>query len=271
MALTGNKNLNPGRSSGATSPAPGWGCGALGAVAWEGWDAHPVWHGFLRRHSDDGQPLDFSPDSEAQRRNWHRLRQHFEGAPELTLVRQVHGNQVHVAAAGNRVRREGDGQVSATPGLILGILTADCVPLLMLDPQAQVVAAIHAGWRGVMAEIATAGVARMLALGARRERIQALLGPAIGWCCFEVDRELAERFALAFPNGRERAREGGPGKAFLDLHGLLSDQLCRAGLPPQGIHRAPHCTRCESAQFFSRRAAGGTITGLQLSFIGVRG
>ncbi|HLH76376.1 MAG TPA: peptidoglycan editing factor PgeF [Candidatus Binataceae bacterium] len=248
----------------------GWRQGALGGTLWAPWDEYPLWHGFLHRRSQAGLPLNFSPAAQASSSNWNRLREHLEGAPELVLMRQVHGSQVHVVAAQERALRPCDGLVSVTPGLVLGILTADCVPLLMLDPQARVVAAVHAGWRGVMGEIAVTAVAQMVALGARPERVQALLGPAIGWCCFEVDRELAARFARTFPTARERTREGRPGKAFVDLHGLLSDQLCGAGLTPDAIHKAPHCTCCHSDEFFSRRGEGGSINGLQLSFVGLR-
>jgi YfiH family protein len=268
MQQIANRNLNPAPSKRAT--APDWGKGALGAALWTAWQEYPLWHGFLPRCGTDGLALDFSLAGQARESNWDRLRNQLEGAPELILMRQVHGSQVHVVSHGDRALRQGDGLVSAAPGLVLGILTADCVPLLMLDPQAGVVAAIHAGWRGVMAQIATVGVARMVTQGARPERIQALLGPAIGWCCFEVDHELAARFARAFATAPERIRAGLPGKALLDLHGLLSDQLRAAGLPADAIHRAPECTRCQSDKFFSRRGEGGNISGLQLSFIGLR-
>ncbi len=104
---------------------------------------------------------------------------------------------------------EGDGMVTAAPGTALGIFTADCVPLLMVDAERRVVSALHAGWRGTLAGIAAEGVHAMVALGARPASIRAALGPSIGLCCFEVDAALAETFAREIPGAAAHARFGG--------------------------------------------------------------
>jgi YfiH family protein len=182
---------------------------------------------------------------------------------------------------------EGDGMVTATPGIALGIFTADCVPLLMVDAERRIVAALHAGWRGTLAGIAAEGVHAMVALGARPASIRAALGPSIGLCCFEVDAALAETFAREIPGAAAHAHPGNlpretpaadfqdtaspgvrPGKAYLDLRAIIRLQLASEGLNPASIANVGPCTRCANERYFSRRGAGGITSGLQMSFIG---
>jgi YfiH family protein len=118
------------------------------------------------------------------------------------------GNDIEVVGPAH-VGPEGDGMVTAATGLALGIFTADCVPILMVDAERRIVAALHAGWRGTLAGIAAAGVHAMVALGARPASIRAALGPSIGLCCFEVDAALAETFAREIPGATAHARPGG--------------------------------------------------------------
>jgi copper oxidase (laccase) domain-containing protein len=121
----------------------------------------------------------------------------------------------------------------------------------------------------------------MTHLGAHPSNLRAALGPSIGQCCFEVDKELADRFSTKleennrfspFPQGKglgvRFSRPGQPGKAYLDLRAILTHQLERAGLAPTNITNIGPCTKCANAQFFSRRAANGQTTGLNLSFVG---
>ena len=201
--------------------------------------------------------------------NWERLRR---AVPDLKLVarlNQVHGNVVHAATSYTAaLRRPGDGLVTAEPGVILGIFSADCVPILMVDSKRKVAGALHAGWRGVIADIADAGVRAMTLLGARASDIRAAMGPSIGPCCFEVDADLGDRFGREIDGARNHTRAGRRSKAFIDLRAVVRDQLERAGLAPANIASVGPCTRCAPDRFFSRRAAGGTTTGLQMSFIG---
>src|SRR5262249_59737896 len=95
------------------------------------------------------------------------------------------------------------------------------------------------------------------------------LGRSIGLCCFEVDRELADRFAREIPSSPAHSRAGRPGKAHLDLRGIVRDQLVEAGVPGDSITLTGPCTRCESARYFSRRSAGGAVTRLPQRLIGV--
>ncbi len=208
-------------------------------------------------------------DARAVDANWQRLRRE---VPELELVarlNQVHGNMVHIATRDTAaIRPPADGSVTAEPGVMLGIFSADCVPILMVDAKRKIAGAMHAGWRGVIADIAGAGVDAMAQLGARASNICAAMGPSIGPCCFEVDADLGDRFGCEIAGARQHVRAGRPGKAFIDLRAIVRDQLERAGLAPTNITSVGPCTRCASDRFFSRRAAGGKITGLQMSFVG---
>ena len=242
------------------------------------WADRGIWHGFLGRSGGVSQgpfaSWNFSylaGDSPAAvRTNWRRLQAAFPPAAEFVQVHQVHGNRVQVVDSQSRgVTAVADGMVCAAPNLILGILTADCVPILLLDQHAKVAGALHAGWRGVIANIVAAGVSAMVALGARRERIEAALGPAIGACCFEVDLELARRFEAEIAQAGRHVRAGVRDKAFIDLKGVIGDQMTREGLATDAVTNVAICTRCASERFFSRRAAKGGATGLQLSFIGL--
>jgi YfiH family protein len=208
-------------------------------------------------------------DERAVDSNWERLRRE---VPELTLVarlNQVHGNDVHAATRDTAgLRPPGDGIVTAEPGVMLGIFTADCVPILMVDSKRKIAGALHAGWRGVIADIADAGVRAMVQLGARASDIRAAMGPSIGQCCFEVNAELGDRFCREIAGASKHAKAGRPDKAFINLRAVVRDQLARAGLAPTNITSVGPCTRCSSERFFSRRAAGGKTTGLQMSFVG---
>lgn len=200
--------------------------------------------------------------------NWRRLRE-VVGETSIARCHQVHGTNVRVVTRENIAEKpEGDGMVTAEPGILLAVASADCVPILMTDARCEIVGAIHSGWRGVIAGIAEEGVRMMESLGAKPRDIRAALGPSIGQCCFEVDEELAHRFAREVAGSDRYSRPGRPGKSQLDLRAIVTDQLMRAGLPREWIISVGPCTKCANNSFFSRRADGSS--GLQLSFIGVR-
>jgi YfiH family protein len=208
-------------------------------------------------------------DERAVDANWKRLRREVPDLKLIARLNQVHGNVVHAATRETAaLRPPGDGVVTAEPGVILGIFSADCVPILMVDSKRKIAGAFHAGWRGVVADIAGAGVRAMVTLGARASDIRAAMGPSIGQCCFEVDAELGERFGREISGAQNHTKVGRPGKAFIDLRAVVRDQLERAGLKAANIASVGPCTRCASDRFFSRRAASGKTTGLQMSFVG---
>jgi YfiH family protein len=242
------------------------------------WPDTSICHGFIGRTGGVGTDAFASmnlsywvgDDERAVDTNWQRLRRE---VPELKLVarlNQVHGNVVHAATRDTAtLRPAGDGIVTAEPGVMLGIFSADCVPILMVDSEHKVAGAMHAGWRGVISDIANAGVHAMTQLGAHASDIRAAMGPSIAQCCFEVDADLGDRFGREIEGAQNHTRAGRPGKAFIDLRAVVRDQLERAGLAPANIASVGPCTRCASDRFFSRRAAGGKTTGLQMSFVGL--
>jgi polyphenol oxidase len=242
------------------------------------WEMPPLTHGFMTRQGgvSDGEYRSFNladrvgDDPRAVSANWARWCASY---PQVRVARlqQVHGNRVHhVGLEDNRLPNAGDGMVTAVPGIILAIFTADCVPVLMVDAEAEIVGALHAGWRGAVAGIVTEGIKQMTALGASPGRIRVALGPSIGACCFEVDASLAAYFIEHVPGAARFCESGHPGKRHLDLRGILRFQMQEAGVAPRSVVNVGPCTKCNSDRFFSRRAAGGAPTGLQMSFIGYK-
>ncbi len=172
------------------------------------------------------------------------------GNPPVDItLRQVHSNRV-VNAAGTKDREyEGDALVTGEIGTCVGVRTADCVPILLLDSRHRAVAAVHAGWRGTAAGIATHAIDKMRAdFDTDPGDIYAALGPCIRGCCYEVGSEVAERFTSVFP-------EWGPasGNRKLNLPEANRRQMEKAGLHPDRIFDCGLCTTCEPVQFFSYR------------------
>ncbi|MBN1828392.1 MAG: peptidoglycan editing factor PgeF [Deltaproteobacteria bacterium] len=210
-----------------------------------------------------------SPEIVAE--SWRRLSEAFEiPADRFISLRQVHGTKIivpeDVGRKGNPPVFQGDGLATALRGVALSIRTADCVPLLLFDPRRCVVAAIHAGWRGTAAGIAKASVDLIVSrFGSDPGDLMALLGPAVGPCCYEVDGPVIDAF-----KNHERLTDimidGCDGKARLDLEGANAVQLVGAGLDPARIDRAGICTACTTTHFFSHRKEGKK-TGRQLNFI----
>lgn len=242
------------------------------------WDDYPLCHGFFGREGgvsrDPFATLNLSywvgDNSRFVDVNWQRARMLMPRGVRFAQLNQVHGRAIHTVGLGysGDPRPAADGLVTTATGLVLCIYTADCVPVLLADTERGVIGALHAGWRGTLADVAAAGVRAMVRQGARAAAIRAALGPAIDPCCYEVDASLAAQFARRIPNALAHTRPGArPDKAYLGLRGVIADQLVAAGLERAAIQNVGPCTRCNSERYFSRRAAGGGKTGLQLSFI----
>lgn len=182
------------------------------------------------------------------------------GLARLTQVRQVHGTTVLHVSSPEVSQREADGMVSAHD-LVLGVLSADCVSLLVADDEGRVAAA-HAGWRGTVAGIATEVVAALATLGSDVRRLRAVLGPSIGPCCFEVQQDVASVFAAHDPDAVIQRS----GRLFVDLWSYNQKLLMRAGLLPMHIAAKPPCTRCDDTRFYSFRRDGAGI-GQHLAYI----
>jgi YfiH family protein len=201
---------------------------------------------------------------------------------ELVTVRQVHGDVVQIVERGpealatedGKAVLTGDGLTTRETGLLLGVQTADCVPVLIADTRLRAVAAIHAGWRGTVAAIVTAGVEKMTRkFGSRPEDMIAAVGPSIGACCFEVGDEVQAEFTQRFAYSDELLSKRA-GRWHVDLWQANRRQLLDAGVPAESITVVGECTACArlelgSRKYFSHRAEHG-LTGRMLSVIGVR-
>ena len=178
----------------------------------------------------------------------------------LVWMSQVHGNGVAVVDGPQESPvPDVDALVTTTPGLVLCVLVADCVPVLLSDAEAGVVAAVHAGREGVRQKVVPAALAAMGRLGARPSTITALLGPAVCGACYEVPREMQAEVARVVPSAAVRTRTGTPG---LDLRAGVAEQLGRAGVG-QVVHD-PRCT-VEDRFLYSHRRDG--VTGRQAGVV----
>jgi polyphenol oxidase len=178
----------------------------------------------------------------------------------LVWMTQVHGTGVAVVDG----PRDGpvpdvDALVTATPGLVLCVLVADCVPVLLADPVAGVVAAVHAGREGVRQGVVPAALAAMTRLGARTGNVTALLGPAVCGACYEVPAAMQADVARVAPAAAVRTRRGTPG---LDLRAGLDERLRAAGV--REVVHDPRCT-VEDPRLFSHRRDG--VTGRQSGLV----
>jgi YfiH family protein len=190
---------------------------------------------------------------------------------DMSFSDQVHGAAVFVAGGTGAARRpEGfDALVSAASGHALAVFTADCAPILLYDPARGAAGAVHAGWRGVAANVAGAAADAMIReFGCAPGDIQAAIGPCISKCCFETDGDVADAMAALFTGGAETdAVVERVGKKYhVDIKAANVLLLERAGLRRENISVSDECTRCLSDKYWSRRASRGGH-GLQASII----
>ncbi|MEN9717989.1 MAG: peptidoglycan editing factor PgeF [Pseudomonadota bacterium] len=189
----------------------------------------------------------------------------------LVTVYQVHGNACVVAGVWDEgTRPDADALVTDQPGVLLGILTADCAPVLFADLAAGVVGAAHAGWKGALGGVTDTTIAAMEALGADRANIVAAVGPCIAQASYEVDTAFAERFVAAAPANADFFRPGKPGHCQFDLTGYVAARLHAAGLAR--IERLGLDTCADAARFYSYRRAtlqGVPDYGRQIALIGL--
>lgn len=221
------------------------------------------------------------------------------GAPEAQLItlRQIHSSMIRRVGPDDLERAQpwkGDGFMTDEPGLLLGIQTADCIPVLIADVKRKAVAAFHAGWRGTLKRIVENGVGRMrLEFRSRPEDLVAAIGPGIAACCYAVGEDVRSQFLSQFAYAAELFTEvsasdpirekypllfltaRAPGHSnlgpslHLDLFEANRRQLLDAGLRPDAITVIGDCTRCQNNRYFSYRAEQG-FTGRMLSVAGIR-
>ena len=189
----------------------------------------------------------------------------------LATVYQVHsGDAVYVSEPWlHDDRPKADAMATDQPGVLLGILTADCAPVLLADEQAGVVGAAHAGWRGAFAGVTDSAIAEMEKLGARRDHIVAAIGPCIAQASYEVDDAFHQRFLDADP-GNERFFADGKGKPHFDLEGYVAARLAGAGI--RRVELLGLDTYADPGRFFSFRRSthrGEPDYGRQIALIGL--
>lgn len=179
---------------------------------------------------------------------------------------QIHSDIV-VKAEGARGRLgAGDGLITGVAGLMLGVRTADCVPILLADQRRRAVAAVHAGWRGTLARIAARAIEAMTReYGSQPQDLIAAIGPCIGRCCYEVGPDVALAFGALFPELPVPR-----GHAHLDLEEANRRILAASGVPAMRIHAGGLCTRCRAGDFHSYRR-DGLLAGRLLAAIGLKG
>jgi YfiH family protein len=175
-------------------------------------------------------------------------------ADRLVTVHQVHSPDVHVVTRDNYGERpKADAIVTDTPGLVIGVLTADCGPVLFVDPQAGVIGAAHAGWRGALDGVLENTVLAMESLGAVRSRVSAVLGPSINQANYEVGPEFIDRFVERDPAHQTYfSVSTTPGRAMFDLRRMTLDRLRAAGLTADMVS---DCTYADEETWYSYRRA----------------
>lgn len=174
----------------------------------------------------------------------------------LVSCHQIHGTTaITVEDAWRREQNpRADAMVTSVPGIALGVLAADCAPVLFADPEARIIGAAHGGWRGALAGVMEATVAAMARLGARPERIRAGIGPCIAQPSYEVGAEFHDAFIAAAPGNRRFFRPASRATHFLfDLPGYIAHRLSRLGLA--AVEHTGHDTAAETDLFFSYRRA----------------
>lgn len=220
----------------------------------------PLRHGFFTRKGGASsgvfQGLNCGPGSSDQSEivaiNRARVASAMEVPTEnLLTVHQVHSADVVTVDGPLDERPRADAMVTATPGIALAVLTADCQPVLFADLRAGVIGAAHAGWRGALDGVLEATLDAMERLGARREDIHAVIGPSISQSAYEVGQEFLERFIDEDPDNQRFFINGEGDKYLFDLTGYGLHRLRQAGIANAEWTR--HCTYTDAARFYSYR------------------
>ncbi len=201
-------------------------------------------HRLIGRPKNRRDPAPVDSDVAAQ---WLRA-----GASHIISIRQVHETDLLVLPASEfdppDEQRKADGTVTGSPGLVLRILVADCLPVYFAHEKPRLIALVHAGWRGLASGILTRTIRTLSDLGGGPEGLTVWIGPSIGPCCYEVGKEVIGGFTRP-----PRFSEGPRGRPMLDLYGSAVDELLSDGVPPASIDRRPPCTKCMSTSLYSHR------------------
>jgi YfiH family protein len=190
----------------------------------------------------------------------------------VVTMKQVHGdNVVEVTDTGIKEAGEADAMVTARSGLFLGVLTADCVPILMIAAKERLAAVVHAGWRGTLSGIAAKAAAHLAEnYDVAPESLEAALGPAIGACCYEVGDDVVEPLRARWGRVADDCVRSGGVKPHVDLRRLNRAILAQSGLALERIFEIGPCTKCAAGDYYSYRREGKE-TGRQMSVVGWHG
>jgi YfiH family protein len=212
----------------------------------------------------------------------------------LITLRQVHSDLIHHVDKPHEDSLSGDGLITNTPGLLLGIQTADCLPVILVDKKTRAVGVFHAGWRGTVKRIVEKGVGEMKRhFGTAARNLSAAIGPGVQGCCYKVGEDVREKFQGQFDYANQLFREvkesdpvrekypllfltaRAPGHSelpvnlFLDLVEANRRQLLDAGVPAKNIDASSPCSACHTDVLFSHRAEKG-VTGRLMGVVGIR-
>jgi YfiH family protein len=213
-------------------------------------------HLFSTRHLPGVRPFRH-PAGPFEARALELFGAHGMGRAPVAFLRQVHGADVTVAERGGPLG-EADILTTGRRGLPLAIFSADCLPIIVYDPQGGRLTMAHAGWRGTVKAAARVAAGTLVEAGGTAETLLAAIGPSIGPCCYEVDGPVIEQLAAAFPAAwQDWVTAAGPGKWMLDLWKANEDQLGAAGLRPRHIDNPRLCTACRVDLFHSYRRGRG--------------
>lgn len=268
-----------------------------GLVQVDGWEQYDwLRHGFSTRqggvssiYGDRSLNLGWTKEDDAAlvAENRRRFLSAVQGKPwsQTVTLKQVHSAAIwsirpesgvwagKLQTEDGRAVLEGDGMRTDLPGVMLGIQTADCVPVLVADVNRRVVAAFHAGWRGTVARIVEQGIEAMRReCGSKPDDLIAAIGPSIGVCCYEVGEEVRSGFESQFEYVDELFKDGLDGQMRLDLWEANRRQLLDAGVQAERVTVLGECTACtrfgEERKYFSHRAERG-LAGRMMSVIGI--
>ncbi|MGD9809982.1 MAG: peptidoglycan editing factor PgeF [Sphingobium sp.] len=253
-----------------------------GVAIWESDALRAVPHGFLGRtggvsagiHAGLNVGLGSDDDRSAIAENRNRAVEAVMPGARLVTLHQVHSADAVAVTApfADEARPQADALVTATPGLLLGILTADCVPVLLADREAGVVGAAHAGWKGAIAGVTDKAIEAMESLGAQAARITAAIGPCIARASYEVDDGFVARFLADDPANERFFAEGRPGHAQFDIEGYVAARLAAAGI--RHVEAMGQDTYDQPELFFSYRRSchrNEPGYGRQIALIGLPG
>jgi YfiH family protein len=212
----------------------------------------------------------------------------------IVTARQIHSDLIHCVSGISQEPLAGDGLVTSSPGILLGVLTADCLPIILADTRRHAVGVFHAGWRGTAKRIVEKGVGEMRRyFGTRPGDLKAAIGPGIRGCCYQVGPEVRdafesqfsyasalfrhtketdeihEKYPLLFLTSRAPGHSELPQQIFLDLAEANRRQLLDAGVLKKNISEIALCTACRTDLLFSHRAEHG-VTGRMMAVAGIR-